>query len=249
MYLQDIFDQLSIGEFKQLSIGGQLAGVIDENNWSSLIGHVNLALTALYTRFNLKEERLTLRMAAANYVYPLTSYYAVSARRGAAVRHVIDTLAVPFVDDVIKIERVVAVNTDEQEFALNDTNNVYSITTPSVATLRIPADIVDQASDLPSQYLTTDLTVIYRAKHEKIIQGLGYFDPTRTTIELPETHLSALLYYVAGRVHNPIGLQNEFNAANNYMARYEAECQMLEGRGIQVVENGSGGRLSRGGWV
>lgn len=237
MRLQDIFDQLSSGEFSQLSIGGAAQGVIDETNYAKVLGHINLGLVALYRRFNLKEGQLVLRLQANQTTYKLNSAYAVNARRSTEpVRYIIDTVDEPFSDDIIKVERVL----DEQgvSLPLNDASDPTSVTTPSTKALFVPEDI-----DLQ------DLTVVYRAMHPKITVGLGYFDPTRVEVQLPDTHLAALLYYVASRVNNPIGVVNEFHAGNTYAAKYEAECAELEGKGLQVDLTPTNTRAQRGGWV
>lgn len=48
MNLQEVFDQLSVGELSMLSVGGNDQGVIDESNWDKVLPHINLGLTALY---------------------------------------------------------------------------------------------------------------------------------------------------------------------------------------------------------
>lgn len=237
MRLQEIFDQLGAGEFSQLSIGGQGAGVIGEGNYSQVIGHINLALVALFSRFNLRQGELLLRMQEDQTVYKLSSAFAVNAQRSQEpVRYIIDTPAAKFQDDIIKVERVVG---DEYgELSLNDEHDCMSVTTPTALTLRVPANLDTQ-----------DLTLTYRAKHPKITVGVGYFDPARVEVELPDTHLTPLLYYVASRVNNPIGMANEFHAGNSYFAKYEAACQELEAQGLQVDHGRSNSRLSRNGWV
>lgn len=247
MKLQEIFDHLGAGEFSQLSIGGKDAGVLNESNWANVIGHVNLALTALFKRFTLKEGRLVLQLRNDRTLYKLSSTFAVNARRGDPVRYILDTPDDRFVDDIIKVEKVLT--DDEYELGLNDASDQYSVTTPTALSLRVPQDLIDKPSDLPEALKTVNLTIVYRANHPKIVQGLGYFDPNRVEVQLPDTHLEALLYYVAGRVQNPVGMTNEFNASNNYMARFEAACQELEGKGLQVDQGETNMRLVRNGWV
>jgi hypothetical protein len=237
MKLQEIFDQLGSGEFSQMSIGAQPAGVINEGNHGKIVNHVNLALTALFTRFNLKEGRLELALQDGQSLYKLHSSFAVNGRRTQEpVRYIIDTADERFEDDIIKVEKVL--DDDEAEIPLNDASNKYSVTTPSTLTLRVPSILETQG-----------LTVVYRAAHPKIVMGLGYFDPTRVDVELPDTHLTALLFFVASRVNNPIGMTNEFHAGNSYYAKYEAACQDLEGKGLQVDLGQTNTRAQRNGWV
>lgn len=243
MKLQDIFEQLSGGEFSQLSIGGQDAGVINANNYAKVLGHVNLGLTALYRRFTLKEGRLILQMQEGQTKYKLMSPYAVNAVGSSVpVRYIIDTVDDPFQDDIIKIERVL----DElgEELGLNDASDPLSVFTPSALTLQLPTDPAED------KHLEVQaLTVVYRANHPKLVVGAGEFTPAAVEVQLPDTHMEPLLYYVASRVNNPVGMSNEFHAGNSYYAKYEAACQELEGKGLQVNHASVSDRLARNGWV
>lgn len=58
-----------------------------------------------------------------------------------------------------------------------------------------------------------------------------------------------LLYYVASRVHNSIGMTGEFNAGNNYSAKYEMSCQQLEQMNLRVDQDSQNSKLQRGSWV
>lgn len=60
MELQNIFDQLTYGELANLSIGGADSGGISEANTPKVISHINLALSALYTKFVLSEKELVI---------------------------------------------------------------------------------------------------------------------------------------------------------------------------------------------
>lgn len=248
MKLSEIFAQMSSGELSQLSIGGNEQGVLDEKNWHQILNHVNVGLTALYRRFFLKEGRVKLRLIADRTIYPLHSDYSVlSTKNPGIVKHILDETAARFQDDILKIERVL---TDSGvELSLNDLSDEYSLFTPSMFTLRVPEKIVKQGNDLPERYKTENLELVYRANHPQIVVPLGYFDPERFEVELPPSHLQALLFYVASRIHNPIGIANEFHAGNSWYARYEQECQDLENKGVQVDRDSQPDRLRAKGFV
>lgn len=233
-----------------LALGGlESEGKIAEAKQRQVMSHVTLGLTALYKRFNLKEGRLVLTLQDGQTLYPLQSKFAVNGVRSVEpVRYITDTVSVPFKDDILKIERVIADDT-KFELALNNEADLYSCFTPAMDTLRIPEEMVLAGMELPDEYKTDTLTVIYRADHPYPVPRLGYFDPERVNIELPNSHLQALLYFVASRVHNPIGLTNEFNTGNNYNAKYEAECKQLEGDGLEIDQGNSHNRLRSKGWV
>jgi len=248
MKLQEIFDQLTYGELSNLSIGGGAAGVISEAAWPRVLAHINLGLTALYKRFNLKEGRITVELQPGQFIYSLNSLYAVT-RLGSseAVRYIKDTSTNPFKDDILKLDKVL---TDGGiEFPLNDSSNCYSINTPSSTVISVPKDVVNSSAELPEELETDNLEIVYRANHPKLVIPVGYYDPTRVTVQLPDTHLQALLFFVAMRANAPIGMREEFNASNNFAAKYEAECVQLETSGMQVDQGAQNTRMERGGWV
>lgn len=223
MKLQEVFDQLSGGEFSQISIGGEAAGVINECNYQRVINHINLGLTALYTRFNLKESRSTVLLQADTETYPLN------------------------VESLLKIERVLV--DSGIELPLNQEMNVYSCFTPSLNTVRVPRILLEPDSTVPEQLHTDALTVVYRANHPLVTMRFGMAALEVKSIELPYSHLSPLLYFVASRVHTPMSLDAASNAAMNWYGKYEAACQELESKGVQVITDGTNNRISRGGWV
>lgn len=236
MQLQEIFEQLSGGEFSQLSIGGAGAGVIDNTNYAKVTSHINLGLMALHRRFNLKEGRLVLSMQPEQTLYHLKSANSVTGAEIGVTPFIIDSLEDPFLDDILKIEKVI--DAEGWEIGLNDPSDSLSVSTPSALKLRVPEELETQ-----------DLTVVYRAAHPKLVVDSETI-PSEVEVVLPDSHLDALLYYVASRVNNPIGMTNEFHAGNSYAAKYEMVCQELEGHGLEVDQGSqTNERAARGGWV
>lgn len=222
MKLSEIFEQLTYGELSQISLGGGEVGELSENNYARLIPHINLGLLALYKRFPIKEARVNIPLQ------PGISSYLVTP------------------PDLLKIERVY---TDaEYELPLNDEGSSWSCFTPSATVLRIPSLITAQGADLPDAYRTSSFTVVYRANHGLLTVDT-VVDPTTTEIELPYSHLEPLLYFVASRINNPIGMTNEFHAGNSYAAKYEQACQQLEQFNLRVDQGSQNSRLQRNGWV
>lgn len=220
MKLAEIFTYLSSGELSQLAMGQQTYGETSEKNFGYLITSINLGLTALHKRFLLKKSHIKFALSTEGTVYDL--------KRA----------------DILKIEQVL---TEEgQELGVNDSNLPYSCTTPQLGVLSVPEVIVNKGPDLPEAYITDVLRVVYRADHARIPLEV---DPETYEVGLPYSHLEALLYFVASRVHNPIGMTNEFHAGNSWAAKYEQECSRLEQQGIQIDNGESNSRLSAGGWV
>jgi hypothetical protein len=248
MKLQEIFDQLTYGELSNLAIGGSAEGEISEANYPRILAHINLGLTALYRRFPLKEGSVRIQLQPNQIAYHVHSDYAVGNRRArASVKYVQDSITSPFSDDILKIEK--AFTDTDIELELNNSLNTYSVMTPTSNTIRVPEVLVDGSLDTNDDLYTTGLMLFYRANHSKLVVTQGLFDPARIDVELPQTHLEPLLLYVASRVNNPIGMTNEFNAGNNYAAKYEASCQRLEIENLRVDQGSQGNRLHSKGFV
>lgn len=250
MKLSQVFDQLTSGEMSQVFLGGREYGGVTEDNYHQVGNHVLIGLYALYKRFNLKQNQLTVQLEPGKYVYPLLQKYAVNDKYSvipAAKRHILDSPDDLFRGDVIKVGKV---ETDNGcVLALGDEWDKNSIMMSDMETLRVPKAIVDKSSDLPDYLKTDQLVVTYQANHPNYVPRVGFYDPELTPIELPDSHLQALLYYVASRVHNPIGMGAEFNAGNNWFSRYELECQRLQNDGNYVDNASQQNRNRRGGWA
>lgn len=248
MKLKEVFDQLTYGELSQLAIGGRDAGAIAPQNYNRLVAHINLGLTALYKRFQLKEGSITVELQSNRLVYPLHSKYAVSSRSSReSVRYIKDSTAAPFKDDLLKIKRVVG--TTGVEFPLNDLGDPYTMLTPTSTTLTVPQAIAAPTAELEEQLRTATLKIAYQANHPMIVTDDGNLDLELVEIELPYTHLEPLLLFVASRVHTPAGMTNEANMGNTYYQRYELACQEIETKNLTVDQGSQEDRASRNGWV
>lgn len=248
MKLSDIFSYLTNGEMAQLYTGDRDEDGVDEDHQRALGQSVQLALNALYTRFNLRENTLELQLMEGQGEYRLESKFAVNGKRTTEPkRWIIDTPAAPFLDDILKIESVVTPVGIELD--LNNRNNPYSLMTPRINVLTLPRDMVYVTSATPEYLKTGWLQVAYKANHPAIIPRAGYFNPDSIEVELPTSHLQALLYYVASRAHNPVGMGNEFNAGNQWYQKYELECQRLEAEGMEVDLSSQINRIYQKGFV
>lgn len=233
MNLQEVFDQLTAGEFSQMAIGGLERGIIAPTNYKTVMAHINMGLTALYRRFALKEGHIKLDLQPSQHTYPLKERFALTSRRSTEpVRYILDSASAPFREDIHKIERVLT----EVGFTLglNDISDKNSCHTPTMSTLVVPDSVINQTSQTPEQLKTSTLDVFYRANHPILTIPIGYFEPKRVELELPYSHLEALLYFVASRANNPVGMSDEFHAGNNYAQRYEAACQELERHNMRI---------------
>lgn len=247
MKLKEIFDQLTYGELSQIAIGGSALGSIQPADYSKLVSHVNLGLTALYKRFTLKKGQFKVLLQPGVLTYQLNSKFAVSNTRSREAVKYLDDTVMPFADDLLKVENVFAET--GYEFAVNNPVDAYSINTPSQRLLMVPGDIVAKADWLQDELKTSWLNVVYRANHVKLLAEDGDIDPEEVELELPETHLEALLLFIAARVHTPIGLGEQDNTGNVYMQKYEMACLELENKNFQIDQGAQYNRIERNGWV
>lgn len=247
MKLKYILQQLTVGEFSQVNFGSG-PGVIDEKSYTTLMAHLNLALSALYKRFKIKEGMVNVKLNKDVSEYTLHSKHSfLTPTLPGIPKYLLDTPGNPFINNANKIERIVSMQ--GADFPFNIPGNKFSFDLLSLNTFRMPPAIFGEQSALNEVYKGDVVTVYYRVGHTPLMDRTVFVEPEVTEIDIPDIYVEALLYFIASRVHNPIGLTNEFHEGNNYAAKYEAECQRLEAAGLQMNDSLDLGRFVRNGWV
>lgn len=243
--LQEIYNQLTYGELSHLAIGGaNIDGGIHENDRPKIINHIQLGLTALYKRFRLKEDEVIVELQEDQNTYYLDCDYAVSNTESTEpVKYLLDTDN-PFTGRILKVERVY--DDLDYELLLNKRDNPCSLRTPTDTTLFIPELV--RLRTVPDPPIET-VKVVYRANHPVIDVLMGQYAPNTIELELPQTHMEPLLYYIASRLHNPIGMVNEFHSGNSYYAKYEAACMQLEINNYEIDNIGQEYKFEQRGFV
>lgn len=234
MRLSTIFDQLTYGELSSLALGGIGNSGILEKHYPKVIANINLGLTELHKRFILKTSEVMVQQADHIQNYELHSRFAETNELSLEpVKYIMDSVYKPFQDDVLKIEQIYT--EIGQEVCLNNLKEPCSYFTPSYNVVQVPAPDVANA-----------MLVIYRADHVRI--ELRDQDPSMIEVDLPSTHLEALLFYVASRIHS--GLSGEgIQEGNNYLAKFEASCRKIEELSIMNKDNTTNTKLEDSGWV
>lgn len=244
MKLATIFQQLAHGEFSELNFGsGQ--GVIGQSEYSRMADMVNLGLVALYKRFKIKEGRLWLKLEEGRYVYTLHSDHALSTK-GTKPKYIIDSKGDPFINDINKIESIHT--QDGFDWPLTNPNDPCTATVLSQNVLEFNPLYVDKQNELPEKMRGMLVKVSYRAGHGHAVACPTYIVPEMVDVPLPTMYLEALLYFVASRVYNPIGFNQDFHQGNNFAAKYEAECQRLMQLGLELDKTPFNDRFSRSGF-
>jgi hypothetical protein len=227
--------KLSYGALADLSIGGEGTGVIPDNQLPKLMVRANNALVALYTRFPLQIRTLILEAVDGISTYHLRAEYAQTSGSTQPTKYIKDTVADPFLGDLLQIEHVY--DGEHNELPFNVRNDECSIRTTSYDSLEL---------ELPK---TGDRYHIeYRARHE--VFPLVPADLSLLQVRLPAQLEEAFMAHIAGNVYGAINSPQAMAKGQELLARFEAECAFLEDRNAvsqsQVSENSS---FERGGWV
>lgn len=236
MKLQEIFDQLSYGEFADLDLGNRNDGGIRVEDYPKIVPHINMALTALYKRFTLAYDEVYIQQYDHINTYYLDNKYAVTNTSSTEpIKYIQDSVYKPFnAEQLIKIERVFSELGDE--LYTNDDNTFSSVYTPTYNTIQVPHPVSDNA-----------MRVIFTKGHDKIV--LTGLDPNITIVDIPVSYLEPLLYYVASRVFAGMSGVDSQNQSNNYMSKYEISCQEIERLNLTQKDNTTNLRLEINGWV
>lgn len=239
MKLSDIFDQLATGELSQLALVDSTQENINPTDYNRVINQVNMGLSELHKRFMLKRKTLQLQTLADVIRYPLTSKHSQSG--GAVLPYILD-IDEPFEDDIVEI--LVVKDAQNKELPLNEykATATLGVLTPAYNIIRFSEDVA------PSRF-----EVIYQASHVKVpkVVDPDTFDASKVDIELPMTHLEALLFYIASRVISPINgaVNGAPQEGMQYAQRFEQSCQDLLLQGLDVAVTKESTRFSRNGFV
>ena len=245
MTLEDIYNQLSYGELRMLFMGGK---DIDSPNtqgmpiasFMQMLGSIQLGLTELHKRFALREGYFNLIIMPNVKTYSLTSDFAMSGSSVNPVKYIDDT-EMPFTNNLHKVIRAYGIlNGQTIELPLNEISNLAALRTPSYNQLTVPVD------PKTATWLTETqvIDVVYRANHPEINKYIANEAPLITPIYLPDSHLEALLYYVASRVFNPIGMiPDAVHDGNNYMQKFEQSCARLKIDNYEIDQDAENNKL------
>jgi len=235
MLLVDLMDQLTAGELSQLSLGGIDSIGIEECDYPKVIPHINLGLTALYTRFPIRKQEVIVQQYDHIQNYTLDSKYAESNTASTEkYKYVKDSVYEPFTNNILRIESVH--NEDGQELFINDSEQYWAVHTKSYNVIHVP---------YPEQQ--NAMSVMYRADHDPI-PVIGA-DPQTTEVNIPPGLLEALLFYIAARVYSNLNTDGAITDGNNFMMKYEASCERAVVANIINKDNTLNTKLDKNGWV
>jgi hypothetical protein len=231
MQLIDIINQLRNGELANTSLSEKL----DYEEYPKIVSYVNLALTALHSRFNIKQSEVVIQEYSTINIYTFDSKYAVSNTGSAEpIKYIIDTIDTPFTNDLIRIETIEDSNGDI--LLLNDQTESTSIKLPSYNKIKVVAPIDEEL-----------LIITYKANHDKVlVSGLTTTDQE---IYIPEVLLEPLLYHIASRFHSSLPNAAGISESEKYISKYENACIRIKLENLINEYNYSTDRMGDRGWV
>lgn len=240
MYLSllDIFKDLEGGELSQFSFSGSIDGdgSIPVSMYPRLIRHVNKALTALHTRFALKEEEVFIQLEDHITLYVLeTSNQSLEPLTDPASKYIINPVTKPYTGDLIRINSIF----DElgNKFPINDETFDNSLYLPNYKTVQVP---------YPLGVLS--ISVLYRANHAMIDDSIT--NPEEVLIDIPAYCVEPLLTYIASRVYGSSPDQTKQALSANLLSKYELQCKELEDKNVlHNTVNTTNTKVRQGGWV
>lgn len=242
MLLSDLFEQLTIGEMSQLSMGGPNTHGVQPHDYHKIIPHINLGLIEIYKRFDLKLSEVVIQQYDQIQTYYLRSKYAVTNTTSTEpVKYIEDSVYQPFEDDVLRIEKVI--NEDGQELYLNQEDSAWS-ESKTYWTVHTP---MFDAVQVPYPESANQMIVTYRASHAKIPVTLK--DPSTIEVHVPNALLEGLLFYIGGRVNVNRGTELSLAEGQTFMAKFEQSIQKVSELNLVNTIDTENRKLDMNGWV
>lgn len=233
MNLGELFQQLSFGEFQNLSFSNNGDGTIATKVKPRILGYTNAGLLVIYKQFVLREKDIMIEMVEGITNYHFKKRFAQSNEDECECnKYILDMNGEPFEEDVI---RILAVH-DSRGYSLplNDARQKSSVFTPQANILQVPWVRPGQG-----------LSVHYQARHP-ILTG-----DEDEELMLPMSLEPALKAYVAYKVFSDMSQSAEASAkAQEHYAMFQAEvADVLDKDTSQTSYTDTSVRFFRGGWI
>lgn len=219
MLLSDVFEQLSYGELSQLAIGGAADGGIQQENYPSILAHVNFASTELHKRFKLQEQEEEITLVSGTNEYDITDV---------------------FTGRLLEISSVKIIDADgeDQYCTFTDKDSDYYLERPSFNKLIVTNELIS---------LYDSIFVTIQKDHVKL--NPDNIDLDTTQLELPLVLLDPLVNFIAARAFMSLDGDNNIQRSDKYMQLYEVACQRVEGSKILEQTSIPQSKLEANGWV
>jgi hypothetical protein len=231
MQLNDLFNMLAYGELSNHHMASAGDGTLALAKQPQIVHYANEALVRLYTKFILKEKDCVVELQEGITIYRLTPEYSTTGFDSSVVDapYIRDTVDAPFQDDVLKVLAVYSNHGGHRP--LNDSNNCWSVNTPTVKTLQVNFARTAEV-----------LAVSYQAKHPTL-------DGTNQEIELPATLYGALTAFIAYKVYFNMNTPESQTISQGHLAMFNNICaDTTEADALNLSISGVNTRFNLGGW-
>lgn len=239
MKLGDIYSAMIYGEMQNLFHRKEdtKPGQIDENELPRFTNAVQRGLTAIHSRFDLRRQKIKVKLVPNQLIYPLSSSAIIAPGPTVEGKYIDDT-DFPF-DERSYLKAVEVLDSKGVRLPLNDMNCVEPF-----------REIQPGVIMVPESYDQEYFTLWFRADHPTLNVYVANKAPSIVDVDIRPIYLEALINFVASKLNAPAGFGIEgTNQSNNYEARYERECIKLENKGNQITEMPEDNRFRNDGWA
>lgn len=232
--LTELYKSLALSVLNNTSVITDDKKDIEPDKKEYILEFINEGLTRLHSRFPLKTNNVFVEMREGRTEYPLLARYSFMGFDPALAQYpfIMDSASNPFKEDVIKI--LMVYDSEGQRRGLNDNHNPHGLFTPRPDTLQCIR---------PRQCEV--LTVTYQAKHPTVT-----VDGENQEIDLPDTLLPALKYWVAYSYYTGLNTAESTGKAAEYLQMYESICGEVKDYDLGSSSESSTNTLfERRGWI
>ena len=234
--LEQLFQMLAKGELSHTKLGSD--GAVGSEHYEQLVSYTNLGLLELYKRFNLRQSELKLWTHADTTRYYLREDHLGDLSEMDSYTYLIYEEDNPLQDDFLKVLGIY--NSDNEELKFNDT----FAATPIM--LQEPDVLVLIPEDTPQE-----LSILFQASYPRIAYT-DNFDPTRIQLNIPNSILQPLLYYIAAsffRGLNSSVAEGSTHPGVTYDTKYELACQKISMYSLTPTNDDTRQQFTKNGWV
>lgn len=242
--MQEVVDLLTDCELGNLVYVDPDSKEINMTKLPALVRSINLIVLDLHKRFSLKIGTIVIDTIPGQTRYYLRNTYQMNNGKPKPdliqyIREGNDKLNPR---SILKVEQVF--HNDGRELLLNKQGEQFGVMTPAI-------DILEVNPYALSETVMTSLTVNYRMAPKKEVVCPDNLDNWYCLdVDIPYTHLQALIWGVASRSHSSIGFaDNTTSEFNNYTIKYENECGALDVLNLRVDQQGENDQFARNGWA
>lgn len=210
MKLQDLFNELAIGELSNLALAK--TGVIDPAHHNKVVTAINVALNDIFSRIPLAEKEVLVETLDWKSIYFIRKEHSRMDPTPGFLKYIVDTPANPFTGDLVKVLGVC--NEIGDPLPMNDAEQWASVFLPAFDTVQFNHPGAKQI-----------FAVQYQALHPKLVAtGDGYLDQI---LRVPSVLMDMVRIKTASTLLAPMGGQNETLKAQALEANYEARHTSL----------------------